>query len=87
MSHRRTAGDLVWLRPYSGFVGESHRLRAEIQPEAGGDPPPCVLCSDQECREWTDLLTEPDPQHGNHRNPLCHVSECQMLDHPYTKKC
>jgi hypothetical protein len=85
MSNRRTAGDWVRLRSHTGFVGDSDRLRAEIQPEADGEtPPPCLLCWDPNCREWTNLLTEPDPQDANRRHLLCHVSECQMLDSPQT---
>lgn len=75
MSKRRKAGDWVWLMPNSGFVGESHRLKAEIQPEI--DPPPC-FCDDPECVEWTTLWTENDGDQGRHT--LCHVSECRMLD-------
>lgn len=76
MSARRKAGDWVWLMPNSGFVGESHRLKAEIQPEI--DPPPCFLCGDTECVEWTTLWTENNGDRGRHT--LCHVSECRMLD-------
>ena len=78
MSKRRKAGDWVWLMPNSGFVGESNRLRAEIQPE--DDPPLCFLCDDDECAEWSTLRTEED---GKGRHVLCHVSECRMLDEPF----
>lgn len=81
MSRRRKSGDWVWLMPNSGFVGESHRLRAEIQPEDDDDPYPCVFeCGDDGCREWSTLLTEDD---GGTRHMLCHVSECRMLDEPF----
>lgn len=80
MSKRRTAGEWVRLKPYSGFVVESDRLRAEIQPEED-EPAPCLgLCDDDECREWATLLTERDPLANDERHMLCHVSECQMLD-------
>ena len=85
MSERRQPGDWVRLGPGVGFVMESDRLRAEIQPET--DPDPCMLdCGDPKCREWATLWTAPDPQHGDKRHALYHVSECQMrpvgaLDH------
>lgn len=80
MSKRRNAGDWIWLMPNSGFVGESHRLKAEIQPE--DDPSPCMFdCDDDKCAEWSTLLTEEDGDRGRHT--LCHVSECQMLDEPF----
>lgn len=85
MSKRRRAGEWVWLRPNSGFVGESHRLQAEIQPEQDGDWSPCMLdCGDPECREWINLWTAEDPDTGK-RYPLYHVSECQMLDRPWSE--
>ena len=84
MSKRRHAGEWVWLEPNSGFVGESDRLRAQIQPEE--DPPPCFMCDDPACREWCTLWTEPDPKHGGKQHTLCHVSECQMLDKQKERK-
>jgi len=78
MSKRRKPGEWVRLLPNSGFVGESNRLLAQIQPE--DDPIPCFLCEDKECTEWATLRTEPDPQDNNKRHVLCHISECQMLD-------
>ncbi len=75
---RRLSGDWVWLAPNAGFVGESNRLKAQIQPE-DGDGWPCTLCGDPDCREWETLWTEPDPATGE-RYTLCHVSECQMFD-------
>jgi hypothetical protein len=81
MSQRRKAGEWVRLAPCSGFVRDSDRLRAQIQPEPEENPEPCLLgCGDPECREWADLWTEPDPLHGGRRWPLYHVSECQMHD-------
>lgn len=77
MSKRRKIDDWVRLLPNVGFVGESDRLRAQIQPE--DDPGECFLCNDPDCREWANLWTEPDPETGL-RYSLCHVSECQMLD-------
>jgi hypothetical protein len=75
MSTRRKVGDWVWLSPNAGFVGESNRLRAEIQPET--DPWTCCLgCGDPECLEWVSLVTEPDA--NGKRHSLYHVSECQM---------
>jgi hypothetical protein len=81
MSKRRKAGEWVWLEPNSGFVGESDRYKAEIQPE---EEPysdyPCMLdCGDRECREWATLLTAPV---DGKRFELYHVSECQMRDEP-----
>lgn len=78
MSTRRKAGDWVWLKAHAGMVGESWRLKAEIRPEQ--DPPPCFLCDDPDCVEWTDLWTEPDIKSNGRRYLLCHVSECQMFD-------
>lgn len=78
MSKRRHVGEWVWLEPNSGFVGESNRLKAQIRPEE--DPPPCFMCDDPACQEWTTLWTEPDPKHGGRQHTLCHVGECQMLD-------
>jgi len=81
MSIRRKAGDWVWLKPNTGFVGESNRLRAEIQPE-DDEGYPCYLdCGDDDCREWATLWTEPCPKTGK-RYPICHVSECEMFDEP-----
>lgn len=79
MSKRRKSGDWVWLMPNSGFVGESHRLKTEIQPEDA--PPPCMWdCDDPGCIEWSTLWTEDG---GDGRHMLCHVSECQMFDEPF----
>jgi len=80
MSKRRKVGDWVWLMPNSGFVGESNRLKAEIQPE--DNPPPCFMeCGDNKCREWSTLWTEEDS--GGERHALCHVGECRMRDEPF----
>lgn len=79
MSKRRTVGEWVRLPPNAGFVGDSDRLRAEIQDD--GFSPWCLLdCGDDDCREWATLLTEPDPLADEKRHMLCHVSECQMMD-------
>ena len=80
MSKRRHAGEWVWLLPGAGFVGESNRLQAEIQPE--DEPEGCPLCNDPYCQEWSTLLTEPDPQANNARFVLFHVSECEMFSEP-----
>jgi hypothetical protein len=81
MSKRRNAGDWVWLKAGSGFCGESNRLKAEIQPEENWDP--CMLgCDDEDCREWPNVWTEPDPDNNNKRYNMCHVSECEMFDEP-----
>lgn len=65
MSKRRKPGDWVWLKPCSGFVGESNRLKAQIQIEdyeTQYGPDDCmVFCDDPECKEWATLFTEPDP--------------------------
>lgn len=79
MSKRRNDGDWVWLKANSGFVGESNRLKVEIQPEKDWEP--CMLgCGDPDCREWSNVWTEPDPKCGGNRHALCHVSECEMFD-------
>ena len=79
MSRRRAVGEWVRLGQGVGFVGDSDRLRAEIQSD--GQSPWCLLnCGDDECWGWARLLTEPDPEAGGERHMLCHVSECQMSD-------
>ena len=81
MSKRRHPGEWVRLSKNAGFVSESDRLLAEIQPESDDLWSPCMLsCDDDDCREWATLWTEPDPQHDGRRWTLCHVSECQMFD-------
>ena len=81
MSRRRHAGEWVRLPPGVGFIGESDRLPAQIQPEPDGDWSPCPgLCDDPECREWATLWTESDPLSDGRRHTLCHVSECVMED-------
>lgn len=95
MSKRRKAGEWVALSLNSGFVGESDRLRVQIIPEQHGEPDGCMvrhdpsdpilkefpqLCCDPACCEWSNVLTEPDPQNGGIRHGLYHVSECQMHD-------
>jgi len=82
MSKRRKPGDKVWLKPMSGFVGESNKYRAEIQPTPESDRAQCLLCDDPECIEWPNLFTEPNE--NKDQFPLCHVSECQMLDEPWS---
>lgn len=37
-------------------------------------------CDDDDCREWTNLWTEPDPENDEKRWPLSHVPECSMMD-------
>ena len=81
MSKRRKAGEWVWLKPNVGFVGDSYKRRAEIQPE---EPEPCwdrnsERCGDKDCMEWPTLFTAPDSITGK-RYVLCHVTECQMFD-------
>lgn len=81
MSKRRHAGEWVRLGPYTGFVGESDRLPAEIQPEQARYWAPCLRdCGDDDCQEWTSLWTAPDPENAGKRWSLCHVSECEMFD-------
>ncbi len=77
MSKRRTVGEWVRVARGAGFVGDSDRLRAQIQDDGEC---PCFLCDDEDCREWATLITEPDPEAGGERHMLCHVSECQMSD-------
>ena len=78
MSKQRKEGDWVWLKPNTGFYGESHKRIAQIMP---GEPEPCFLCSDKECQEWPNLFTAPDE--AGFVSSLYHVSECEMLDEPY----
>lgn len=88
MSKRREPGEWVRLRAGAGFCGESDRLRAQIVGEdghsaclfSGMDYAPPLNCDDSECREWSTLITEPDPQNGGKQHYLCHVSECEMGD-------
>lgn len=90
MSKRRQAGEWVWLKPNSGFVGNSHKYHAQIQPTDDRRrkvirrheefTTPCMLdCGDPECREWPNLWTDIEGEKGY----FYHVSECQMLDEPY----
>ena len=92
MSKRRSPGDWVWLKPWSGFVMESNRLKAQIQPELIHEYNgktitnwfPCMLdCGDPNCVEWSNLWTE---EENGERYSLCHVSECQMLDEPWKEE-
>lgn len=85
MSKRRKIGEVVWLAPNSGFVGESNRLKVTIQPEEGGGYPCLRDCGDDDCREWLTVWTEPDPKSDGKQHMLCHVSECEMFDEPQTK--
>lgn len=88
MSKRRSAGDWVWLRSGAGFTDESNRLKVEILANTEENNrlmkyfgAPCMLfCGDNECIEFTEVLTEPDPEYDNKRHILYHVSECQMFD-------
>jgi len=79
MSKRHNPGDCVWLKPNSGFVGESHRHKAQIIGEVEDTDRCCLECGDPECREWPNLFAEIDGKCHN----LCHVCECQMLDGKY----
>ena len=54
MSQRRKPLDWVWLSAGAGMVGDSARLKAQIQPEA--NPLPCPLCNDPDCREWSTRI-------------------------------
>lgn len=84
MSIRRKAGDRVWLMPGAGFCGKSDCLIVTIQPQDAKYEMPCMLsCGDDECREWVDVWTDPDPEANGQRHSLYHVSECQMLDVKY----
>lgn len=77
---RFRVGQWVRLPKNVGFVGESDRLAAQIDPE--GAPEPCFgdCCGSGGCREmsWPTLWTEPDPQEDGKRHVLCHVCESQM---------
>jgi rRNA maturation protein Nop10 len=81
MSKRRIEKEWVWLKPNSGFVEESHKLKAQIMPEDA--PISCMLnCGDENCKEWSTLHTEKCPDCGK-RHSIYHVSECEMLDDPW----
>ena len=86
MGKQRKVGDWVWLSSHAGFSGSSWRLKAEIQDE-GDEPEQCFICNDPQCREWSNLWTEPDPQQHGERHLLCHVSECQMFDEQQVPQC
>ena len=83
MSARRNIGDVVWLAPHSGFVGESNlyqvRLLGEPLDQSGLPYSVCMLCNDPECREWYNVQLTEGPYKGSQ---LPHVSECQMFDEP-----
>lgn len=88
MSKRRQAGERVYLVPGAGFAGDSNRFLVEILDD--DQDYPCILdCGDDECREWIDVaIVEPKVYEGepvrHGKGCLSHVSECQMLDEPYT---
>lgn len=74
MSKRRHRGEVVWLKPHSGFVARSHLRQAKITEWMGA----CMLeCGDRGCQEW-DVHDVPGDGEESHLLP--HVSECQMLD-------
>lgn len=81
---RYTAGQWVRLPPNAGFVAESDRLAAQIDPES--EPEPCFgdCCGNDGCAEvsWPTLWTEPDPKADGKRHMLCHVCESQMRRDP-----
>lgn len=88
---QRKPFEWVQLPVNTGFVSESHRLRVQILPEnyyappgtPDEEPPPCMGldCDGRyDGREWSNVLTEPDPQNGGRRHNLCHVCECRMMD-------
>lgn len=63
----------------AGLCGHSEGLVVTIQPEDEVDWMPCILqCGDPDCREWTDVWTDPDPD--GIRWPLYHIPECLMRD-------
>jgi len=83
MPKKRKPGEWVSLSSNQGFVGDSDRLRVQILEES--DPPPSMeICCEtgERCggREWSNLMTEPDPLNNGKRHLLCHVCECQMSD-------
>lgn len=57
---------------------EYETMCAEKLDEEGA--PHCGGCHDPDCREWSNVWTDPDPENNNKSYGLCHVSECQMFD-------
>ena len=75
-SVRRRDGEIVRRIPGSGFVGSSDPVYVWLVPGEREDMG-CMLCEDDDCAEWTDVLAVTGPYAGF---PLCHISECEMRD-------
>lgn len=85
MSKRRKVGDWVYIRNAFGDQKAIATLRFEIQPEeALGEPWWCTLgCKDEDCVEWTTMLSEPDSE--GDREYVYHCNECEMSDEPWKR--
>ena len=88
MTKRRKPGDIVWKRENAGFVGQPAYIRIEPEME-GEDAPPCMICDDYDCSEWSNCTALPGETleearissgQGERLGVACHVSECEMLD-------
>ena len=81
MSKRRHTGDRVRLISGAGMCGESARLPVTIQMEDDVEWEPCMMgCSDRDCCEWVEVVTDPDPLNDGKQWMLCHISECEMIE-------
>lgn len=71
-------GDWVWLKPLSGFLIGSEKLRAQILSDGYDYCRGC--CGVDGCQEfeWATLATEPDPENNGVRHSLYHVCESRM---------
>lgn len=79
MSKRRKIGDWVWVRPGAGFGASRGEWATIIDWESNREEElaPCVICFDDDCREFGDLETDDG-------HMLYHVSECEMFDEENT---
>lgn len=53
-----------------------------LYPKKRGEkwPETCQACHDPDCREWSNVQTDPDPENKNETYCLYHVGECRMFD-------
>lgn len=79
MSKRRKIGDIVTVRAGSGFWSGGPTRCVIPDTEGNRDPPPCMMCDDSACAEWSEVFGNPDAPTSD-QIMLCHVSECQMQD-------
>ena len=83
---RRSVGDLVWKVPGGGFILEGCFVVIE---EEHGENIPCLICSGEECVEWTNarVVQANSLQEARERTErkesdgeAHHISECEMRD-------